>query len=105
MQRFARALLDVEQYRGTELGDASDRVSDALPQGSNTETEESFWPSEAAGLASCGVFAWLAVLITGYQVCHALTGTTCRHHKLLMLQLCNCSLLTWCADLLARKEL
>jgi hypothetical protein len=49
-----------------------DSVGSGFPGGSSTPVDgsedTSFWPSEAAGLAVCGLFAWLAACISIYQV-------------------------------------
>lgn len=38
------------------------------PEPESSPDDESFWPSSAAGLVSCGLFAWTAAAISVYQV-------------------------------------
>ena len=68
--RLARTLLQVAAVNANEFGGEINNAQtpDSTVAPASEEGHVSFWPSNLAGLAVCGIFAWLAASITCYQV-------------------------------------
>lgn len=80
---IARHLLQLTDDSTAEFGGT---ISQAHTNGSATAVEQAtepaldtgFWPHETAGLVVCGIVAWLAAIISIYQVRRCSSARACQ---------------------------